>query len=436
MLVAARVTVSMPALERLAAIARAAGEKAMAYYGGETTATTKGDGSPVTDADTAAHTHILAELSAWDADVPIVSEEGTIAAWDVRKTWARLWLVDPLDGTKEFIKGLGEFTVNIALVYGSEPVLGVVYAPALDLMYFGGRGLGAFRQQGEGPAERITSRPAQPSDPLVVVESRSHPSAALEELLSGLNVARREKLGSSLKICRLAEGGADLYARLGPTMEWDVAAADCIFRYSGDGPPRISPLRYNQPDLRNNGFVLGFDGLPACPPKVRPAVIWLTGLSGAGKSTIAERLLLALRAGGQRVEQLDGDAIRAYFPNTGFSREAREAHVRRVGYLASRLEHHGVVVLVSLISPYRASRDFVRGLCKSFVEVHVATELAECERRDVKGLYARARRGEIRNFTGLDDPYEPPERPDIAIDTTRLTVDEAAAAILAHLETN
>jgi 3'(2'), 5'-bisphosphate nucleotidase len=259
MLVGGRLTVSMAALDRLVAIARAAGEKSMAYHGLDADPTTKGDGSPVTEADAVAHAHIVGELSAWDPSVPIVSEEGAIPAWDERKSWARCWLVDPLDGTKEFIEGLGEFTVNIALVYGSEPVLGVVYAPALGLVYFAGRGLGAFRQHGEADPERITSRPPRPGDPVVVVESRSHPSPALEEFLSGLTIARRERLGSSLKICRLAEGSADVYARRGPTMEWDVAAADCVFRCSGERQPRVSPLRYNQPDLRNRGFVLGFD---------------------------------------------------------------------------------------------------------------------------------------------------------------------------------
>jgi adenylylsulfate kinase len=123
----------------------------------------------------------------------------------------------------------------------------------------------------------------------------------------------------------------------------------------------------------------------------------------------------------------------------GFTRPERDAHIRRVGYLASRLEHHGVIVIAALVSPYRSSRDFVRGLCRRFVEVFVATPLVECERRDVKGLYARARRGEIANFTGIDDPYEPPESPELVVDTTGLSVDEAAdqiARVAGALETD
>jgi adenylylsulfate kinase len=163
---------------------------------------------------------------------------------------------------------------------------------------------------------------------------------------------------------------------------------------------------------------------------VKPAVVWFTGLSGSGKSTIAEWVGGAIAAEGAPVEQIDGDALRAVFPNTGFSKAERDAHVRRVGYLASRLEHHGVVVLASLVSPYREARDFVRGLCRTFIEVHVATPIEECERRDVKGLYARARRGELREFTGVDDPYEPPLAPELVLDTRGLSVADAGAHVL------
>jgi adenylylsulfate kinase len=167
---------------------------------------------------------------------------------------------------------------------------------------------------------------------------------------------------------------------------------------------------------------------PSGRSRLRPAVVWLTGLSGAGKSTIAEQVWRSLRRRRLRVEWLDGDAIRNVFP-TGFTRPEREAHIRRVGYLASVLERHDVFVVASFVSPYAESRNFVRSLCRNFVEVYVATDLKECERRDVKGLYARARRGEIRQFTGIDDPYEPPERPELVIDAT-VSVEDATAAIL------
>ncbi len=166
------------------------------------------------------------------------------------------------------------------------------------------------------------------------------------------------------------------------------------------------------------------------PPKHAPAVLWFTGLSGSGKSTIAIRVHQELVRQGVETEYIDGDALREVFPNTGFTRAERDEHLRRTGYLASRLEAHGVTVVASFVSPYRESRDFIRGLCRDFVEIYVSTPLEECERRDVKGLYARARRGEIRNFTGIDDPYEPPEHPEMTLDTRALSVDQCVATVL------
>ncbi|MEO7360912.1 MAG: adenylyl-sulfate kinase [Gemmatimonadaceae bacterium] len=161
-----------------------------------------------------------------------------------------------------------------------------------------------------------------------------------------------------------------------------------------------------------------------------PAVIWLTGLSGSGKSTISDQLTTRLQALGLRVEPLDGDKVREIFPSTGFSRADRDAHIRRIGFVASRLEHHGVFVVASFVSPYAESREFVRTLCKNFFEVFVDTPLAVCEARDPKGLYARVRRGEIKQFTGVDDPYEAPPAPQLRIDTARVSVDEACQLII------
>jgi len=163
-------------------------------------------------------------------------------------------------------------------------------------------------------------------------------------------------------------------------------------------------------------------------------VLWFTGLSGSGKSTIAVRVHQELLRRGVDVEYIDGDALREVFPQTGFTREEREEHLRRTGYMASRLAAHGVMVVASFVSPYRESRDFIRRLCPRFMEIYVATPLEECERRDVKGLYARARRGEIRNFTGIDDPYEVPERPELSLDTRELSVEQSVNQVLALVE--
>jgi adenylylsulfate kinase len=162
-------------------------------------------------------------------------------------------------------------------------------------------------------------------------------------------------------------------------------------------------------------------------------VLWFTGLSGSGKSTIAARVCQELARRGVDLEYIDGDGLREVFPNTGFTRPEREEHLRRTGYMASRLAAHGVTVVASLVSPYRTSRDFIRRLCGNFIEIYVATPLEECERRDVKGLYAKARRGEVRNFTGIDDPYEPPENPELTLDTRGLSIEQCVTAVLERI---
>lgn len=163
-------------------------------------------------------------------------------------------------------------------------------------------------------------------------------------------------------------------------------------------------------------------------------VLWFTGLSGAGKSTIADIVYKRISEKGLKVERLDGDVLRGVFPSTGFSKEARNEHIRRVGYMASRLEKHGVIVVASFISPYIETRNFVRDICENFVEVHVKAPLEECERRDVKGLYKKARKGEIADFTGIDAPYEEPVCPEIVIDTATESVEESVTIILEYIE--
>jgi 3'(2'), 5'-bisphosphate nucleotidase len=215
--------------------------------------------SPVTEADHAAHRIIVEALVAIDPSIPIISEHSKVPPYTARRDWERFWLVDPLDGTKEFIAGIPEFTTNVALIEHGVPTLGVVFAPALGTMYFAAPGLGAWRQEGQSPATRLRSLRARRDQPLRVVESRSHRSPRVEALLAELQVAERISIGSSLKFCRLAENRADIYPRLTPIMEWDVAAGDCVFRYSAAGADRYSPIRYNTRDLRIPAFVLGFD---------------------------------------------------------------------------------------------------------------------------------------------------------------------------------
>lgn len=248
-------------LEKVIAMAVEAGKLTLKYRR-DPRITEKGDHgadtSPVTDADLASNQHIAEHLTALDPDIPIISEETKSADYATRKRWRRFWLVDPLDGTKEFVKGSDEFTVNIALVDELEPVLGVIYVPAKELLYYAVKGQGSWKQVGENQPVRIFSAIPDLRGGLTVVESASHPSAELEDYLKDLPIRERVSAGSSLKFCLVAEGLADIYPRMNPTMEWDVAAGDCIYRNSARLGQRSTSLTYNKPTLKNGSFVIGF----------------------------------------------------------------------------------------------------------------------------------------------------------------------------------
>ena len=245
-------------LEEIIEIAHNAGDIILEFYETNFDIKTKKDNSPVTQADLEADRYIVEALKKLDDSIPVISEESGIPEYDFRKSWTKFWLVDPLDGTKEFINKNGEFTVNIALIDDGVPVLGVVNVPAHDLTYYASESDGAWKKEGDKETQQIYSKPASKDQPLVVVQSRSHGSDALEEYLRDFNVKDRVPAGSSLKFCLVAEGKADIYPRLGPTMEWDVAAGDCVYRYSALDGAHDSGLSYNKPTLKNEGFVIGF----------------------------------------------------------------------------------------------------------------------------------------------------------------------------------
>lgn len=217
----------------------------------------KADNSPLTKADRAAHLEIVRHLE--PLGIPILSEEGRDIPYAQRRDWSQLWIVDPLDGTKEFIKRNGEFTVNIALIEGGEPVLGVIYVPVSGELYYADRALGAFKRVGKVTTQLpiATSR-----EELIVVASRSHLSDQTEQFIESLRADHKSvelvSKGSSLKICLVAEGLADVYPRFAPTMEWDTAAGDAILRAAGgvlSHTDRNEPLSYNKENLLNPHFV-------------------------------------------------------------------------------------------------------------------------------------------------------------------------------------
>ena len=168
--------------------------------------------------------------------------------------------------------------------------------------------------------------------------------------------------------------------------------------------------------------------------QLSPFVLWFTGLPSSGKSTLADAVAEQLTERGLKLERLDGDKVREIFPKTGFSREDRNMHIRRIGFLCSILEKNGVCPVASFVSPDRESRDFVRNLTRNFIEIHVATPLEECEKRDVKGLYKKARAGKIKQFTGIDDPYEPPADPELTIETQKETAKDSAKRVITYLK--
>lgn len=240
-------------------IAKRAGEQILNFYDDDIEVDHKSDDSPLTKADLASHREIVSGLSEHYPEIPVLSEESEIPDYSVRKNWNEYFLIDPLDGTKEFIKKNGEFTVNIAFIKNDIPVLGVVYIPAEEVLYFATEEKGAFKQKGDGPIKQIEHDEYNKNEPARIMVSRSHRGSDTKEKLAemGIEVSEEIPSGSSLKICFVAEGKADLYPRFGPTMEWDTAAADAVYRYSGKNGSSDSPLKYNKEDLHNPEFIIG-----------------------------------------------------------------------------------------------------------------------------------------------------------------------------------
>ncbi|MDX1498869.1 MAG: 3'(2'),5'-bisphosphate nucleotidase CysQ [Woeseiaceae bacterium] len=261
-------------IEPVVALAVDAGSAILEVYATDFDVQAKGDASPLTQADLASHRLIMAGLGALTPELPIVSEESGLPEFGVRSAWPRYWLVDPLDGTKEFVNRNGEFTVNIALIEAHRPVFGVVHVPVQGRTYFGAEGRGAELRAGD-EAPRALAVGGSSHDPVRVVGSRSHRGSSLDGFLAALGEPEMIPMGSSLKFCAVAEGRADVYPRLGPTSEWDTAAAQAVVEQAGGLVLEIDgkPLSYNRkPDILNPHFVV-----------IGPADHdWLALLRGAG----------------------------------------------------------------------------------------------------------------------------------------------------------
>jgi 3'(2'), 5'-bisphosphate nucleotidase len=248
-------------LLEVTALAREAGRAILEVYASSFSVQVKEDRSPLTEADLRSEKLILAGLKRIAPEIPVLSEESAQAPYATRRTWGRMWVVDPLDGTKEFVQRNGEFTVNIALVDNQRPVLGIVHAPVLERSYYACEGVGAFRSdaQASGRPIRVAKRG---SGPLRVVGSRSHRGSSLDAFLSRVGPHELVEVGSSLKLCLVAEGQADVYPRLGPTSEWDTAAGQCVLEQAGGQVLKLDgePLEYNRENTLNPSFVGFADG--------------------------------------------------------------------------------------------------------------------------------------------------------------------------------
>ena len=246
--------------EAVIAIAREAATDILAIYEGAFDVGHKDDRSPLTAADLASHHRIVAGLAAATPDIPVLSEESSAIDIAQRHSWPRFWLVDPLDGTREFIKRNGEFTVNIALIEDSVATFGLIQQPVGGGLWHGVPGVGAFRRDGHGDVDAGIHVRKPASEPLRIAASRSHRDARTQALLDTLVGSEAVACGSSLKFCRIAQGELDLYPRFGPTSEWDTAAGQAILEAAGGAvlDPRGRPFRYNQRDTLLNGDFIAF----------------------------------------------------------------------------------------------------------------------------------------------------------------------------------
>ena len=253
-------------MEDIVDIAARAGDVIMEIYKKDFVVTYKNDDSPLTEADKKSNKIICSRLKETYPDIPIISEENKEIPYETRKNWEYFWLIDPLDGTKEFVKKTGEFTVNIALIEKNRPIMGVIYAPTLNLSYYAEKGKGAFKKYENGRNYKLPLHNIQPDDILKVISSKSHSNIETENFINNLSKQYKEvellSIGSSLKICLVAEGTADIYPRFGPTMEWDIAAGDIIASESDkkllkyeDGKV-LNSFWYNKEDLVNGWFVV------------------------------------------------------------------------------------------------------------------------------------------------------------------------------------
>ncbi len=447
-------------IKKICDIAVKAGYLALARYNENTGEDSEQSKSISAVAGKESHRLIKEGLIELYPDIPIISDEEKDISYDEMSQIEYFWFIDPIDGIKEFINKVGDFTVNIALIKGRAPILGVIYIPVDEIIYYAEKGNGAWKKSKNKKPVQINTSYTTPEEGLVLLKSRSHPSLDLKRFVSNFFINKAVPMGSSKKFCVLAEGKADIYPRLTPTGEWDTAAGQCIVEEAGGLVVDINhkPISYKKRQFINDNFIVyssintmlfkpKSENIPIHHATIqrkhmeelnkhRSCIIWLTGLSGSGKSTLAHAIQEQLHYLGCRSFVLDGDNVRhGLNKDLGFSVFDRQENIRRIGEVTKLMMESGMIVLAAFISPYKRDRYMVRKLIPEgdFIEIYCACSLEICEKRDVKGHYKKARAGEIIGFTGISSPYEEPENPELTLNTGETLLSECVDEVIKYL---
>ena len=417
-------------------VVKEAGKKTLEIYNRKYDVETKSDDSPLTEADLASHEILEKGLS--ELGYPVLSEES-----DSEVSTDTFWVIDPLDGTMDFMQKTDEFSIMVALVKDKRPVLGIVYAPALGKLYYAEEGKGCYMIEGDSEPVQLKVDSRELPDYRMII-SRNHFRQEDQDIALRLGIEEFRKMGSvGVKYARIAESKGELCIyTTGALGIWDCAAPHIILKEAGGV---VFDVEGNEPAYDSGILKMkkGFIGtlkenssevIRSVQHNRKGAVLWFTGLSGSGKSTVATKVYYHLKKEGYNFEMLDGDEVRENLTaDLGFTKNDRDENIKRISFVARLLSRNNVIVIASFISPYRKMRESVRKNVTNFVEVFVNAPLEVCEERDVKGLYKKARAGEIPNFTGISDPYEEPTDADIELKTDKETVNESVDKVLEHI---
>jgi adenylyl-sulfate kinase len=460
-------------------IVEAAGEIIMPLDDGERIVqSSRHDFSPISQ-NLVVERQMLDGLYKLTPEIPALSKESARIHNENHERSPYHWLVTVLRNPKLHTENIRDVTLHIALIKLGEPIMGVVHAPAIKVSYWGAKDKGAFKSNSDGTVQSIHAHASLDQQKWPSSESNLFVSAQFDALIANVCIFERDTTRTSLDTSMVAEDSKGFYKRVGLSSGWDIAAAHAVVSAAGGqlvswnaleqldyGPgaeintpidialsiPRsgsstaVGTLKegivYERREHTSKAEVIWHhtqvsQTMRAVNLNQRPRCIWLTGLSGSGKSTIANALELQLHKAGRHTYLLDGDNVRQGLnSDLGMSAEDRAENIRRVGEVAKLMVDAGMIVVTAFISPYRADRDKVRALFSNddFLEVFVDTPLEECERRDVKGLYAKARRGELKEFTGIDSVYERPVDPHVHLLPGEATLQQCVESLVEALD--